>query len=150
MFKTVSLLAGLAVFLFANAVNAESKKETVVSMMESSISHFNKVGAEQAYKDFAVKGSEFNKGAIYVFVSSLKGDGVVFHGANPKLVGKKLGKLKDTDGKLFVKEFRDIANGPGKGWVDYKWPHPATKKITPKHTLINKVGDYYFAIGYFD
>ena len=100
--------------------------------MASSISHYNKVGAEQAFKDFAVKGGEFNKGAIYVFVSSLKGEGVIFHGANSKLVGKKLGKLKDIDGKLFVKESRDIANGPGEGWVDYKWPHPETKKITQK------------------
>jgi len=149
MYKTFSVLASLAIFLFASTVSAESKKETVVSMMENSISHFNKVGSEQAYKDFAVKGSEFNKGEFYVFVTSMNNGVLTFHGANSRLVGKNLGKLKDTDGKSFVEEFGEVATGPGEGWVDYKWPHPVTKKITPKSTFIKKTGDFYFAIGYF-
>jgi len=150
MYKIFSVLASLAIFLFASTVSAESKKETVVSMMENAISHFEKVGTEQAYKDFAVKGSEFNKGEFYIFVTALNDGVLAFHGANPKLVGKNLGKLKDTDGKPFVVEFRKVATGPGEGWVDYKWPHPVTKKITPKNTLIKTTGDYYFAIGYFE
>ena len=150
MFRTISILTGLAVFLFAGAVNAEGKKDIVISMMENSISHFEKVGAEQAYKDFSVKGSEYNKGEFYIFVTALNDGSLTFHGANPRLVGKNLGKLKDIDGKMFVTEFREVANGPGEGWVDYKWPHPETKKITPKHTFIKKSGDYYFGIGYFE
>lgn len=150
MFKTLSVITSLAVFLVAGLANAADKKETVVEMMNKAISHFEAVGPEQAYKDFAVKDTDYNHGEFYIFVTSMKDGSLTFHGANPKLMGKKLGKLKDTDGKLFVLEFREVANGPGEGWVDYKWPHAVTKKITPKHTYIKKTGDHYFGIGYSD
>ncbi|MEH6401947.1 MAG: hypothetical protein V7750_01150 [Sneathiella sp.] len=59
--------------------------------MENAISHFEKIGAEQAYKGFSVKGREYNKGEFYIFVTALNDGSLTFHGANPKLVGKKLG-----------------------------------------------------------
>ncbi|MBL4908036.1 MAG: cache domain-containing protein, partial [Sneathiella sp.] len=57
---------------------------------------------------------------------------------------------KDTDGKQFVLEMRKVAQGPGEGWVDYKWPHPVTKKITQKYSYVKTSGNVYFGIGYFE
>ena len=69
------------------------------------------------------------------------------HGTNPKLIDKNMTELKDADGKYFVKEFIEVANTKGKGWIDYKWTNPATKAIEPKSTYIEKVGDVLVGCG---
>ncbi|MFC4272539.1 hypothetical protein GQF03_11210 [Sneathiella chungangensis] len=150
MFRVMSLVLSLGVFLVAGVANAADKKETVVEMMNGAVAHYEQVGQDQAFQDFAVKGSDYNKGEYYVFVTEIKDGNLIFHGANEKLVGKNLEKLKDTDGKPFVVEMREVAEGPGVGWVDYKWTHPETKKIAQKHTYVKRSGDVYFGIGYFD
>jgi signal transduction histidine kinase len=38
----------------------------------------------------------------------------------------------------------DIVNGPGSGWVDYKWPNPLTNKIEDKTSYVAKLGEGYF------
>jgi signal transduction histidine kinase len=58
----------------------------------------------------------------------------VGHGANAKLVGKNLINLKDASGKELIKEFTELSKSKGKGWVDYEWGHPQTKKVEPKST----------------
>lgn len=150
MFRGLAVILSMCVFLVSGLANAADKKETVITMMNAAISHYEQVGQEQAFNDFAVKNSEFNKGEIYIFVTDIESATLVFHGANQKLSGKNLNKLKDTDGKLFVMEIRETATGPGEGWVDYKWPNPVTKKIAQKHTFVKRAGDVYFAIGYSD
>ncbi|MBL4908037.1 MAG: cache domain-containing protein [Sneathiella sp.] len=150
MFRGLSVILGVCFLFVAGVANAADKKETVSQMMQAAISHYNKVGQEQAFKDFAVKDSEYNHGEYYIFVTDLKNSKLVFHGANERLVGKNLTKLKDTDGKSFVIAMREVANGPGEGWVDYKWPHPVTKKIAQKNSYVKTSGDVYFVIGYFE
>ena len=39
----------------------------------------------------------------------------VTHGVNPKMIGKNLLNLKDTDGKFIVKSFLEVANGIRQG-----------------------------------
>ncbi len=150
MYRGISLILGVVLLFVANVASAEDKKDTVTKMMDAAIAHYEKVGAEQAYNDFAVKDSEYNHGEFYFFITDLKSRELVFHGANHKLVGKNLEKLKDIDGKLFVQEMRKLAESVGEGWVDYKWPHPVTKQITPKKSLVRTTGGVYFGIGYFN
>jgi len=150
MLRVLSLIMSIFLFSFSSIASAADKKETVISMMDSAISHYQEVGEEQAFKDFSVKDSEYNKGEFYIFITEMTDFNLVFHGANAKLVGKNLSKLKDTDGKPFVIAMREVAQGPGEGWVTYKWTHPVTKKITPKKTYVKKTGNVYFGIGYFE
>ena len=51
---------------------------------------------------------------------------------------------------LFVK-FKDIANGPGKGWTEYWWPKPGEKKPSLKRTYIMRVPgqNLYIGAGYY-
>ena len=63
---------------------------------------------------------------------------VLAHGANPKLIGRNLFNLKDTDGKYLIRELIDAAKA-GSGWVDYKWSHPKSKKIMPKTAFVKKI-----------
>ena len=71
----------------------------------------------------------------------------VAHGARPALIGKNLLDLKDQDGKYLIRELADVANGPGSGWVDYKWPNPITNKIEDKSSYVEKMGDYFVGVG---
>lgn len=71
------------------------------------------------------------------------------HGANAKLVGKVMSDLKDVDGVPFTKLMGEVAKSKeGKGWVDYKWPNPITKKIEQKSTYVERIDDsFYIACG---
>jgi signal transduction histidine kinase len=69
------------------------------------------------------------------------------HGARPALIGKNLFDLKDQDGKYLIRELIAIAQGPGSGWVDYKWPNPLSNKIEDKSSYVEKMGDYIVGVG---
>lgn len=150
MFKSISICLAFCVFLISGIASAEDKKPVVIAMMENAVKHYQTVGQEQAFMDFAVKDSEFYKGEFYIAAYSLLDYTNIFHAVNPKLVGKNLMKLKDTDGKLILEEMYTKANSDGSGWVDYKWPHPITKKIAQKQTFITRVGDAFLMIGYYE
>ncbi len=96
-------------------------------------------GKKSAFTVFEQKGGEFQNKALYVFVLNLSGV-VLSHGADKKLIGKNLSKIKDQNGKKFVQEFIEVAKSKGVGWVDYVWPHPVTKKDAPKSSFIIGVG----------
>jgi len=71
----------------------------------------------------------------------------VAHGARPALIGKNRIDLKDQDGKFLIREMIAIAQGPGSGWVDYKWPNPITNKIEDKSSYVEKTGKYFVGVG---
>jgi signal transduction histidine kinase len=83
---------------------------------------------------------------LYPFIYDMSGK-CVAHGARPALIGKNLIDLKDQDGKFLIREMVAISKGPGRGWVDYKWPNPLTNKIEDKSSYIEKMGDYFVGVG---
>lgn len=101
-----------------------------------------KTGPDVAFPEFN-KGTEFHDRDLYVMVYDKTGR-CVAHGANPALIGKSLIDLKDTDGTYLIRELVAIEDA---GWVDYKWPHPVTKKIEPKTTYVVTVGEYRVGVG---
>lgn len=149
MFKKLSLGLVFSLFVLVGFSHAEDKKAHVTSMMEKVVAHYNSVGQAQAFKDFNQQG-DYKNGEYYVIAQSMTDKKIKFHGVNEKLIGRDLTGLKDTDGKNFIQEMFDVAGGAGTGWVSYKWPHPGTKKIAQKHTLINRVGDMMLMIGYYE
>src|ERR1019366_2690009 len=83
---------------------------------------------------------------LYPFVYDLNGVNFA-HGARPVLIGKDLMGLKDQDGVYLIQEMVKIANGPGSGWVNYKWPNPLTNKIEDKTSYVEKMGNYFVGVG---
>ncbi|WP_136419660.1 MULTISPECIES: cache domain-containing protein [Oxalobacteraceae] len=148
MNKLLAVLAfGLAAFGFIQSSVAAEKgtKEEAVALVQKAVAYIKANGKEKAYAEFT-NGTQFKDRDLYIFV--IKFDGMaVAHGANPKLVDKNMSELKDGDGKLFVKEFIDVAKAKGKGWVDYKWPNPVTKVIEPKSSYVERVDDTVVACG---
>ena len=63
------------------------------------------------------------------------------------MIGLDLINVKDGDGTLFVKERVELAKTKGKGWQDYKFTNPTSKKAEHKIAWIEKVDDYIFGCG---
>ena len=100
-------------------------------------------GPDKAFPVFDAKDGPFHDRDLYVMVYDQSGKNVA-HGANPVLIGKQLLDLKDTDGKLLIREFVAIQD---QGFVDYKWPNPITKKIDQKTTYIVRVDNFLIGVG---
>jgi cytochrome c len=144
------LVAALTLVAPATAAEFGTKQEAV-DMVKRVQAQFKKDGAEATFKDVSDKSTKaYHDRDLYPFIYYVNGPhkGVnVAHGARPALIGKNLVDLKDQDGKYLIREMLEIANGPGSGWVDYKWPNPITNKIEDKSSYIEKMGDYFVGVG---
>jgi cytochrome c len=149
--RLLSSLAAAALIAFAAQPAAADPKSDTVALLNEAITHFQKVGADQAFKDFADPKAGFIRGALYVVVIADAPDmKMVAHATNPKLNGMPQADMKDATGKQFNKEMYDKVKANGEAWIDYKWANPETKKIGMKHSLYKKVGSYLIGSGYYD
>jgi signal transduction histidine kinase len=144
----IGLLAG-ATLLWAPALAragdklslyAYSDTRALVSLVEEAARLMERDG-EQAFQQFAVKGSKWLNGDIYFFVYLVDGT-CVFHPITPELVGKNVLDLRDLNGKPIIQNIVDIGKKPGNdasGWVFYLWENQI--QLTPmwKSTYVRKV-----------
>lgn len=137
-----------ALTMLAPALAAEfGTKDEAVAMVKRVQEQFKKDGPEATFKAVSDKSVKaYHDRDLYPFIYNMKGVNVA-HGARPALIGKNLIDLKDQDGKYLIREMIKISEGPGNGWVDYKWPNPITNKIEDKSSYIEKMGDYFVGVG---
>ncbi len=121
-------------------------KDEAIVLVNQAVAHVKEVGKEKALADFSDNKGAFVKGELYVFAYSMQGT-IIAHPANPKLIGKDMSEVKDSDGKLFTQEFLATINGSGKGWVDYSWTNPTTRKIQAKSSYVAKTSDFFVGCG---
>lgn len=119
------------------------KADEVVAFVKKAVAHVDQVGEEKAFADFSDTASpEWVKGELYIFCHGLDGINVA-HGGNPALRGKNVIGFKDPDGLMVNQLIFEKVKAEGKGWVEYKWPNPVTKKVEPKAIYSEKVKDKY-------
>jgi signal transduction histidine kinase len=147
MKKIVAVLIG-SFFLVGImiSIGSASSKEEAKAMVEKAVAFYKANGKEKTFAEVSNLKGQFIKGDLYVFVYDLTGK-CVAHGQNKVMIGKDLAELKDPDGKYFVKERLELAKTKGKGWQDYKFTHPITKKVEQKVAWIEKVDEYIFGCG---
>lgn len=139
--------AGLAFTAFAISSHALADDAAdATAIVKKAVAYIKDNGKEKAFVEFNNPTGAFTKGELYVFVSDMQGK-MLSHGANTKLIGKNLIDLKDADGKLFVKDYTELAKAKGSGWVDYKWVNPNTKNIDKKSTYVEKTDDVIVGAG---
>lgn len=143
-------LMALASLVLASPGLADAEfgtKEEAIAMVARLQAKFRRDGAAATFQAVNDRSNpEFHDRDLYAFVYDMNGLSLA-HGARPALVGKNLISLKDQDGKYLIQQILEIANGPGRGWVDYKWPNPITNKIEDKSSYIEKMGDYVVGVG---
>lgn len=141
----LSAMVGLGFISGAVAQDHGSKAEAT-AMVQAALAHVQKVGTEQAFKDFTEDKGGWVKKDLYIV--AMKHDGImVAHGANAKLVGKPQIDLQDASGREFVKDLIKTSKTSGSGWIDYEWPHPQTKKIAAKSLYVTRVPGFDGFVG---
>jgi signal transduction histidine kinase len=145
------MFAALSIMPLHAAAPEYGTKEEAVAMVKRVQEMFKQDGADATFKAVSDPSTkEFHDRDLYPFIYFRDGDKkglCVAHGARPALIGKNLIGLKDQDGIYLIRALADVANGPGSGWVDYKWPNPVTNKIEDKSSYVEKMGDYFVGVG---
>lgn len=147
MFK--KLVLALAMILSFSVVSAHAEdtratREEAQAMCEKAVQWFKEKGKDVTFAEINNQDStEFHDRELYLFVYDATGTNVA-HGQKAALIGKNLIGLKDSDGKLMIKEIVEVANT---GWVDFKWQNPVSKKVEAKSAYIIHEGDYWFGVG---
>ena len=147
--RLLAFLAFAALITIASPARAEEfgSKDEAVAMVKRVQAEFKKAGPDATFKQVSDKSvPAFHDRDLYPFIYDMSGV-CVAHGARTALIGKNLIDLKDQDGKFLIREMVTMANGPGSGWIDYKWPNPLTNKIEDKSSYVEKMGDYFVGVG---
>ena len=142
----VFALAMCFVLGLAFASGALASQKEAKALVDKAAAYVKANGKDASLKEFSKPKGQFDKGELYVFAYDLSAT-IVAHPKNPKLIGKNLMDVPDTDGKLFRKEIVETAKTKGSGWVDYKYQNPETKKVEAKTTYVLKVGDLVLCCG---
>ena len=115
------------------------------ALVQKAIDFIKTNGKARAFDEFTNNGS-FKDRDLYMNVYDMNGK-CLAHGQNANLVGKDLIDAKDADNKSFVRERIEIARSRGKGWQEYKFSNPRTKKIEDKIAYIEKYEDLILMSG---
>ena len=118
--------------------------EEAVAMVHKVIASMKKIGKEKTLDDIN-KGKYIDRD-LYISVTDGAGKSVA-NSVNPRIVGKNVSDLRDADGKFFVREGSEIVKAKGKGWIDFKWPDPVSKKIEAKSTYLEQYEDLVVGCG---
>jgi cytochrome c len=143
-------IAVFAMFAFSASAEEFGTKDEAVAMVKRVEAMFAKDGADATFKAVSDKSvAAFHDRDLYPFIYDMSGN-CMAHGARPALIGKNLMELKDQDGKYLIHEMVDLANGPGSGWIAYKWPNPISNKIEDKASYVEKMGNYFVGVGVYN
>jgi hypothetical protein len=147
---TKSLVIGaLAIAVASGAMAQEAKRSgqaEALALIKKAQEYIKANGLEKAYAEFNNLESPFNSksainpnGDLYVYNTDFNGLQLV-HGKNPKIRGKVMIDMRDQEGVYIIKGLVDnCKSAAGKGWVDYKWPHPINKDLEPKSGYIERI-----------
>ncbi|MBF0297424.1 MAG: cache domain-containing protein [Oligoflexia bacterium] len=120
----------LSFFSVSNSIANEIEKMCSDLVTKASL-HIEKVGLEQAFKDFDDRNGKFYSDKLYLY--TLTSNGIcIQHAENHALVGMDTRKMKDPSGKWFIKEMIIQSEKSKSGWITYLWTNPKTKKIEHK------------------
>ena len=150
MKKLIAIMIGLGLLgLLGRSVSFAAEFGTAPeaeAMVKKAIQLIKTEGKEKAFVEINNPKGKFVDRDLYIFVYDMDGK-CIAHGFNQKMIGKELIEIRDSDGKLYVKERVEIARTKGKGWQDYKFTDPITKKIEPKSAYVERVENMIVGCG---
>ncbi len=148
MKKSFILLLNIFILGYSNLGWAAERgtKLEAEAMVKKAVAYIKTNGKEKGLAEINKPKGQFVDRDLYVFVIDTGGKSLA-NPSNPKMVGKDMSQLKDADGKYINKERIEIALKHGKGWDDYKWVNPVSKKIALKSAYFKRLGELIVACG---
>jgi cytochrome c len=143
-----ALFAGVLAAAFAGAGWAGERGTAAEAevMVKKAVAYVRANGREKALVEFNKPSGPFVDRDLYIFATDLHGVSLA-NPSNQKMVGKDMSQIRDADGKYFNKERLETVAKHGKGWQEYRWVNPVTKKLETKRAYFEKVGDMVVACG---
>ena len=146
----VIALVVMATVVLASSVMAESGiKEECVTLCKEAAKFVNEKGLDAAIVEIGNKDGKFVTKNTYVYLMDFKGNRLAHPYSTPKDPKvMPLFDMKDTTGKLFIQDQREVANSKGEGWTEYMYPKPEElKKPTPfKEKISSKKLSYVYRV----
>ena len=151
MKQLLAAIACVAITLFsagaaADAVNRGTDAQAE-ALVKRAIAYYQKNGREKSMDEFSKSPGAFVDRDLYVTVLTMQADSLAH--INPKMRGKNTMDYRDPDGKYAIRERTQMAARDGKGWQEFKFFNPMTKKIEIKHTYFEKYDNLIFSAGAF-
>lgn len=147
--STVVAAASILAVLIATvrAVPAATPEQARAASERAS-AYLQEVGEAKAFSDFTRPDGGFKDGELYVFCYDGKGLNLA-HGGNPAFAGRNQLHIKDPDGVEPIRLIVKTGFEEGRGWVDFKWPNPATKRIENKSAHVIRTNGVVCGVGYY-
>ncbi len=145
--RQVQAPSGKTYIIGAGMYNDRMERAFVVDTVNDAVGQIE-ANPEAAFALFRNPKGRFLTKDAYIFVIDPNGVDLV-NPAFPSLEGRNLTDLKDTQGKLLIREMMTVAKTKGSGWVDYMWPKPGESVSTQKSTYVSlaRMGDHWVLVG---
>ncbi len=157
MFKNKFLLCISLVFSLGNMApiafaTEKSTEQEAIALLKRAQDYIKTNGIDKSIVEFNKLDSPFNsksdinpKGDLYLYSVDAKGYQAI-HGKNPKIVGKVMLEMRDSDGVYIIKELAQCV-AKGNIRVSYRWPNPVTKNLEAKIGYAEKIPGQDFCLG---
>jgi cytochrome c len=156
-FFPASILVFCAILGYSTVSRAldRSGAPEAIALLAKAQDYIKKNGVEKSIIEFNRLDSPFNvkseinpKGDLYLYTLDSKGYQSV-HGKNPKIRGKVMLEMRDSDGIYLIAEMVKICfdQKKQKGWVKYRWPNPLSNEVEPKQGYVERVPGIDLCIG---
>jgi cytochrome c len=155
----IALVMMASVALAASVMAQGGVKEECIALTKDAAKFINEKGLDAAIAEINNKEGKFVTKNTYVFLMDLEGNELAhpYHAMTGSpfsavtASGRKVLKLydfKDTNGKLFVQEYIQVAKTKGEGWVEYMYPIPQElkKPIPFKEKVSSKKLSYVYRV----
>ncbi len=139
-------MAALTAPVLLYAAEKDEAGDASIALVHKAAVYIKVHGRDQALAEFGKPAGAFAHPDFFVYDVNAKR---LLHGNNPKMIGKNLEDLKDSEGQPIIQRFKDVTANQGQGWVEYRWPNPATGRIGTKASYVEHVGDLLLGSGIF-
>jgi len=148
--STMCMTAAFAICMAAvcSVTAMAATPEQAKAFSERAATYIEQAGEERAFADFTRRDGGFVDGELYVFCYDRNGVNKA-HGGNPSFVGRNLLHIKDPDGAEPNAMIVNMGFDQGRGWVEFKWPNPVTKRIENKSAYVIHTHDVVCGVGYY-
>lgn len=139
-------MAALTAPALSCAANQDEAGDASIALVHKAAAYIKTHGRDEALAEFRKPAGAFSYPDFFVYDARANR---LVHGNNPKMIGKNLEQLKDSEGEPIIQRFKEATANQGQGWVEYRWPNPATGHIGTKASYVAQVGDLLLGCGVF-
>jgi len=151
--RFIIVMLTLMLFSTSAALGAETPtKADAKALVKQAVSFYKANGKDKFFNEVRSSTGKFHfqegtKKGLYIFVYDEKGT-VLAHGVRLELTGKNRWNDKDPDGRHWVREWTELVQKSGSGWITYKEYNPADKnKIMDKSSFVELVDGMVIGCG---